>query len=328
MKYLFIVNPSAGHRDAKQIKNVLENKVKINKRFEHYDCNFIIPASIKELNNIMKRKIEDENISSVIAVGGDGTIASIAHAIIDYPDISIGIVPHGTGNILASNLGIKNDFDSSLETIFQGEVKQIDLGLVNEKPFTIVAGTGLPAHIIENIKPEDKATFGIWAYFIKGLEHLYTAQEFIFDLNIDGKEINTKSIAVLVSNAGNFLGPFPTLTPEAQPHDGYLDVLIVSLKSLRENPIEYFRLLINYLTRNLKSEEGLQNFKAKDIVINSSPKLKVQADGDIVAETPVKIEILPKRLKVLVPSKAPTFAPSINDIIEKIEEIFNIKLST
>ena len=165
------------------------------------------------------------------------------------------------------------------------------------------------------------------AYFIKGLEYLYSAKEFDFKLCIDGKDIHTKSIAVLVSNAGNFFGPFIRLTSDAKPTDEFLDVFILSMKNLKENPVEYFELIINYLTGNLKGQEKkLKIFRAKEIIIDSTPKLKVQADGDIVSTTPTKIEILPLKLKVLVPSKPIKFTPFLEDIMNRIEEMFNIKL--
>ncbi len=326
MKYLFVINPSAGQRKAKEIKHNLEQKIKGNKEFKRHAHKIIMPASVDELNGNLKLEIEKESISTVIAVGGDGTIATVVKSIIDYPRVNLGIIPHGTGNILASNLGISSELDAALETVFFGKEKLIDLGQVDGKPFTIMAGTGLPAEIIKGIKQEEKALLGIWAYFIKGLEQLYNAEEFDFEVTIDGKVIKTKSIAVFVSNAGNFMGPLPTITPEAKPTDEYLDVFIVSLKSLRENPVEYFQLFINYLTRNLKDTEAMQSYKAKNIIINSKPRLKVQADGDIVAETPIEIKILPKKLKVLVPNKPSNYLPVISDIIEIIEDMFNIKV--
>lgn len=324
MEYLFIINPTAGQRNSKKIKDILVTKISSNKKYKEYKYNILTPLNPFNLYQKIRNEIMVNNVSSVIAVGGDGTISAVIQVIIDYPEVSLGIIPQGTGNILASNLGISNEIDKALEIIFSGNTKQIDLGLVDKKPFIIMAGTGLPAEIIQDLKQEEKVMFGIWAYFIKGLEHLYSAKEFSFNLNIDGKEINTKSIAVFVSNAGNFMGPLPTITPQAEPTDGYLDVFIVSLKSLREDPVGYFELLVNYLTRSIERGGKLQSYKAKKIRINSIPSLKVQADGDIVSETPTEIEILPKKLKVLVPSKGQSFIPSLSFVAEKIEEMFNL----
>lgn len=328
MKHLlFVINPTAGQRKANQIKQILEEKILNNKRYKSRNHSFIIPETVYELEQKLKSKIEKENITTIVAVGGDGTISTVIRNIIDYEHVSLGIIPQGTGNILASNLGISSEINSSLETIFFGQEERIDIGQVDKNPFTILAGTGVPASIIENITKEDKAMFGTWAYFIKGLEYLYLAKEFDFKLCIDGKDIHTKSIAVLVSNAGNFLGPFIRLTSNTKPTDEFLDVFILSMKSLKENPVGYFELVINYLTGNFKEQEKkLKIFKAKEIIIDSTPKLKVQADGDIVSTTPTKIEILPLKLKVLIPSKPIRFTPSIEDIMNKIEEIFNIKL--
>lgn len=327
MKYLFVINPNAGQRRGKQIKSTLESKIQGRKQFSGQEYKIIIPPSVSELDKEIRNKIEKEGFKNIVAVGGDGTIAAVTRSMVNYEDVTLGIIPQGTGNVLAANIGLSNSIDSALETIFFGKSERIDLGRINDYSFTIMVGTGVPAGIIEELKQEEKALLGIWAYVIKGLEHLYFAKEFDFHITMDGKEeINTKSIAVFVSNAGNFLGPFPTITPEAKTHDGYLDVFIVSLKSLGENPVEYFELLINYLTRNLKKDRALKSYKAKEIIIDSLPKLKVQADGDIIATTPVKINILPKKLNVFVPTKQEQFQPNITDIIRKIEEVFKIKL--
>ena len=327
MNYLFVINPSAGQRKANKIKQILEGKISNNKKYRDKKHSFIIPETVYELEEKLKLKIEKEKTTTIVAVGGDGTVATVIRNLIDYENINIGIIPQGTGNILASNLGILSEIDSSLETVFFGKEERIDIGQVDKNPFTIMAGTGVPARIIENIKKEDKAMFGIWAYFIKGLEYLYSAKEFDFKINIDGRDIQTKSIAVLVSNAGNFFGPFIKLTSNAKPTDEFLDVFILSIKSLKENPVEYFELIVNYLTGNVKGQEKkLRTFKAKEIIIDSTPKLKVQADGDIVSTTPTKIKILPLKQKILIPNKPVILTPSVSDIMSKIEEMFNIKL--
>lgn len=326
MSYLFVINPTAGHRKALKIKEILVKKIFNDKKYRDFNVDFIVPPTVYELENTLRKKIENNSISTVVAVGGDGTIAQVVRNVFKFPNINIGVIPQGTGNILASNLGIPNEVDFALKTVFNGKEEHMDLGQVDGHPFTIIAGVGVPAEIIRGMKKREKEIFGIWAYFLKGLEHIYSAKEFAFRLTIDGKEIETKSIAIFVMNAGNFLGPLPTLTPEAKHHDGYLDVCIASIKSLKEDPVGYFELLINYLTRNLTNEGAIQSYKAKDIIIESTPHLKVQADGDIVSTTPTKISILPKKLKVLVPSKPKSIPPSITGVEEKIEEIFNIKL--
>lgn len=327
MKYLFVVNPYAAKASAEQVKNLINSTIGNNKNYKDTEYEVIIPSTIVELENQIKNRLEKENISTIIAVGGDGTIAKVIQSIINYPKIRLGIIAQGTGNLLAANLGIPNSIEGSLETIFFGQESLIDLGKVNGKPFTIMAGTGLLTEIVEDIKLEDKALYGVWAYFLKGLERMYLTKESTFFINADGKEIKASGVGVFVANIGNFLAPCPTLMPEAQPTDGYLDLCILSLKNFKESPVDYVEILLNYVTRNLKSTDKMQTLKAKEILIDSSPKLRVQADGDVISETPMEIKILPKRLKVLVPNKAISFVPSISDLMEEIGEMFNISLN-
>lgn len=193
----------------------------------------------------------------------------------------------------------------ALKNIFLGHVKPIDLGLVNERPFTIMAAAGLFSNIIENIKREEKSLFGFWTYFLRGLEQLYSAKEYTFKITIDEKKIDTKSIGVFVSNASNFLGAFPTITPNTDPTDGYLNLFIISLKGLKKEPLKYLKYFSSYITNNLKNEELFKTFKGKNITISSTSALKIQADGCIVSETPAQIKILPGKLKLLVPKRLP-----------------------
>lgn len=326
MSYLFVINPKAGRKKAENIKSALEKKIPLNKNYSNQKYKIIIPNSIAELNSAVKESVNNDDVSNVIAVGGDGTISTVINAIIGFKNINLGIIPQGTGNILASNLGIKNEIDLALNVVFNKNTRKIDLGSINEKPFTIMAGSGFTTDVIENLKQEEKEIFGIWAYFLESIEHLYNAKEFNFELTLDGKIIETTCIAVIVCNAGNFMGALPTLTPEVKDDDGYLDVITVSLKSLKENPVEYFELLIKYLTRDLKNDTKLKSYKAKNITIKSNPKLMFQADGDLICETPVKIKIKHKQISVLVPKENPILNPETIRIIEKLEEIFNIKL--
>ena len=297
MKYLFVINPKAGQKKGLHLKEVLHRKISWNK-----DIVFkvIAPHSTPELEKKVREEMEHENFSHVIAVGGDGTIKNILKALIYFENTKLGIIPSGTGNVLAANLGISKNMDSALNTIFHGKEKIIDIGLVNKKPFAVVAGVGLPTRIVESATRKEKMTFGHWAYFLHGIKELYLAKEHFFEIEIDGKQITTKASAIFISNAVNFLSPFSPLAPQGSIDDGYLDVLIFKLKSLREDFFGYLSFFVKYLRKNLENEDKLQYFKAKNVKINSHEIMKVQADGAIVSQTPAEIEILPGKLKVMV----------------------------
>lgn len=217
-----------------------------------------------------------------------------------YPGVCLGILPQGTGNLLAINLGIPQALDKSIQVLLQGETKRIDLGKLGDYYFALNAGAGFDADIMASVSRDLKKRIGILAYFWEGIRRLFGARKTTFRLIADDhKRMRVRGISVFISNAGNFLGPFLTLTPEARPDDGILDVCIIGTRKNQD----YVPALAQVITRQYNQPFGkIKHFQCRKLRIETSRPLAVQADGNVISQTPVEITIIPHALAVRVPT--------------------------
>lgn len=170
------------------------------------------------------RRAVAEGSELVVAAGGDGTVRACAAALIDS-DVALGVLPLGTGNLLARNLGIPLDPASAVDALVDGRLRVIDVGVANDEPFVVMAGLGLDARMIEASVPEAKARFGPVAYLANGLRHV-RRRPFPVALEVDGERRLSRATMVLVGNTGELPGGL-VVFPDADPTDGLLEVLVV-----------------------------------------------------------------------------------------------------
>ena len=176
----------------------------------------------------------------VVACGGDGTVRACL-APLAGTDTSLGIVPLGTGNLLASNLSI----DSGLQAASgagRGAQRRIDLGRVNGEAFSVMAGSGFDALMIRDADSTLKSRFGTLAYVVSGAKHL-RADLVHTKVTVDGDEwFHGRTTMVLVGNFGKISGGLEVF-PDARPDDGLLDIAVMSASTLREWGSIVWRLL-------------------------------------------------------------------------------------
>lgn len=291
MKIVAITNPVAGNHDREILREELF------KRFASYD--FEIQETLEPLHAVdLAKNAVRENADIIIAAGGDGTVIEVISGMI-YSKAKLGIIPFGTGNMLASNLGISANVSKSIDTIIEGSSQKIDIGKINDRYFAFMAGCGFVSRIIEEVSMEKKRKFGFLAYFIEGFRHAFTEKYAVFKIRLDNsKTIKAKALTVLVANSGNVVGDFVSIAPNASFSDGLLDLIIISPK----NYPDFVSILWEILTRkSLKKSGKILSYQAKEIEIKSKPCLLVQADGDIIGKTPVKIQALPASIEVFTP---------------------------
>lgn len=305
MKIVAISNPISGNNDKNQIKEELDQ------RFSEHYFEFWETQQSNHATDMAKKAIE-MGFDIIIAVGGDGTVIEIIAGMINS-NVKLGIIPYGTGNMLAANLGIPTLTSKSIDTILEGHSQKIDIGKINNKYFAFMAGCGFDSRLIKELPKENKKKFGLWAYFIEGFKQAFKAKSVRFKIKLDNeKTIRTKALTVIVANSANILGNLISLAPHASLSDGILDIIVISVK----DTIDYIPALWEIITRQSPSKFGkIKYYKAKEIEIETKPNLLVQADGDIIGKTPIKISIIPKSINVLIPS-----IQENNDILKLTDE--------
>jgi diacylglycerol kinase (ATP) len=237
----------------------------------------------------------------IIVAGGDGTINQVINGIGDS-GIELGLVPLGTGNVLAHELGIpSNNIKRALEVIRDGHIRQIDLARAGDKRFILMAGFGFDAAVVESVSPKIKDVWGTMAYAPAIVEQLikYAPTQFRLTLD-DGAIIETEAFAVVVANCGTYAYNFK-IAPEAVFDDGLLDVIVFT-----KGPGAAWRLIGQCLSTILQTDFASLTatcLTSASVLVESDPPVRSQIDGDVDGESGVRIEVLPKALRLLVPQQ-------------------------
>lgn len=314
MNTTIIINPVSGINNFNDVNKQLLDFL-TNQPFSYE----IIPTKgPNDAFNIAKNAIEN-NCKLIIAVGGDGTINEIVNAIANT-DTCLAIIPNGTGNLLATSLGIPIDITKAMKLIKENYRKKIDLGKINDHYFSIIAGCGFDAAIMKNVKRTDKKLLGILAYFLEGLKQAFMPKRAVFNMVIDNKKIKRRGLIVMFINSGNIFGNIITLVPNASMHDGLLDVCMFSPKHTGEFIPVLWKILTKENYENKLTKKTALHFKAKNIELKCRPKLPTQADGDFIGYPPLKVTTCPNALEIIVPEKISTFVMDPEEFFKSLVE--------
>ena len=171
------------------------------------------------------RAAAQAGVDLIVGTGGDGTITSCAAGVAGT-GVPLAIIPAGTGNLLARNLGLPMDPGDALEVALTGADKQIDVGLANGKPFVAMAGIGLDADMLNSTSEAAKKRFGYAAYVVSALRHLRDRPIRATLTADDGPPARLRTSGIIVGNVGWLQAGLPLL-PDAKPDDGVLDVVVL-----------------------------------------------------------------------------------------------------
>ncbi|MDP9470089.1 MAG: hypothetical protein M3Q71_05390 [Chloroflexota bacterium] len=232
----------------------------------------------------------------VVAIGGDGTVGEVATAL-RGTGVPLGIVPAGSTNIVARDLGIPRAPAAAIAVLFGAHRRiPLDVGLCGEHAFLHMAGAGLDSRLFGAANPGLKRRIGWLAYLPPGGRELLRPPA-RFEVSTDDEVHEVTSPLVLVANGGSIITPRLTLYPGFRKDDGYLDVLIFTAS----NPIRVVRTLGRLATRHLDCSPFVLHRRARRVTLSADPPLPVQLDGDVVTRTPVSFTLDPMALVVIVP---------------------------
>jgi YegS/Rv2252/BmrU family lipid kinase len=237
----------------------------------------------------------------VVAAGGDGTVSAVADALAGT-NTPLGILPLGTANVLARELGIPLDLDAACRLLVGGHViTSIDAMRVEGRCYFTHVGVGIDAMMIRDTDRESKRRFGRVAYMATALARLVGFQPQRFALTLDGRTLRIRASQVLVANVGILGQPPFRWGPDIRADDGRLDVCVVRAKTLWN----YATLLWHVaLGQHRRSPNVRYYTSTRKVVIASRKPLPAQADGEIIGQTPVEIETIPGAVRVVVPEGA------------------------
>jgi YegS/Rv2252/BmrU family lipid kinase len=237
----------------------------------------------------------------VIVCGGDGTVREVC-AELAGTGIPVGIVPAGTGNLLARNLDIPLYIRSAIDVALNGQDRAIDLVEVSgdgidDDHFMVMAGMGFDAAIMEGVNEDIKKRIGWFAYVISGLKSLMFPAVRV-EISIDGGEFTRhRARTVVVGNVGSLQAGMPLL-PDAAIDDGLLDVVILHPQRF----VSWIPLAWRVLAKRPRVDETINRMTGQSIVVRASTDTPRQLDGDSIgAGRELRMDCIHGKLLVRVP---------------------------
>jgi YegS/Rv2252/BmrU family lipid kinase len=294
MKVLVILNPASGKKTAAPIKEA------INTQFKDAKIEFEIYETKKEDNigDIIRARLQNK-FDLVVAAGGDGTVSAVINGVVGTA-IPLGIIPAGTGNLLAHELDIPLEIKDAVALIAGiHKLRKIDAMRIGKRAYILNISLGASAAVVNDTSPENKKRFGRIAYFWTVLSKLFTLRQRYLTVSVDGKALKYHAIEVAIFNSGNIVKTLYPKGPDIRLDDGYIDVWIMGIQTILDYPQYLFEMITG------KPAKRLSHFikAGKTVSVKSRISLPVQADGDIFSTTPIEVEVMPAALTVVVGEK-------------------------
>ena len=230
----------------------------------------------------------------IIACGGDGTINEVVNGMAGSR-VPLALLPAGTGNVLAKELGLPWDIWRAAEYIPAGEVRRIALGRAGERYFICMAGVGVDANTVYRLSVQTKLSLGMLAYWIESFRQLLEYEFPLFSVRVEGQSF--QAALLVVSRTKNYGGPVQ-LTRRADLFSDEFEVCLFQRRNrflyllyflaLQMGLLERFRDVRFLRTRRVEAQPGNQ-------------RIQVQVDGELAGVLPMDFVIVPEALSLLVP---------------------------
>lgn len=284
---LLVVNPIAGNVDKENIINLVRSEVS----FKSMQLEVFRTTGEGDMKAI-GRIIKESNPSRVLVAGGDGTISLVAQCI-HKKEITLGIIPAGSANGMAANMGIPNELPEQVAVALSENILKTDIVFIDEKPCLHIADLGLNAELVKNY--ENSNIRGKLGYFLQTFPTIFNSESpFEFTIETDEGIIKETGVLLAIANANKF-GTGANINPNGKINDGKFEILV--FKNL-----DFIEIL--------KTAQDAPELSPDFVRINSTNKAKItnktkvpfQIDGEFIGETQsINVVIERETLSVAVP---------------------------
>jgi len=226
-------------------------------------------------------------------------------------EVALGVLPLGTGNVWAKQMGFQTSalpyrrlLQESAQALLNSTVRSIDVGRANGRCFLLWTGIGIDAAVAHEVEPlvEWRHRVGNLLYAVTGLTVALNFVGTRSTLRIDDEVQRRRVVLVIIANAQLYGGGLVQLAPAACLDDGYLDVFVFR----GQGPAATARHFLSLLTRYHMRDPQVSHHRARHIEIHTDKPLAVQIDGEAAGQTPLRIDVVHRALRVLVPPGAPS----------------------
>lgn len=292
-KAMLFFNPKSGHSKTVHLCD------HISSHFSKHNIDLetiIVPKPDHEIKSIIDAAIA-EGVRLFVAAGGDGTVSMISTHLVGT-QIPIGIIPLGTGNLLAKALDIPLKLENALGLITSDdhEMVKIDTFKMDDRHFLLNISVGISPKIMESVDSEDKQRLGFFAYLINFIQQILGLKVHRLSIEYDHQKSTYNASEILITNIGT-AGVEPlTWSEEILLDDGTLDLLIFRAANI----FDILGLVISVFTKKGKLNPLVKFLKVTEYCrIESQTPLNTQADGDVIGDTPFEVHICPRSLTII-----------------------------
>ncbi|MEH7226385.1 diacylglycerol kinase family protein [Bacillus sp. JJ1566] len=306
---IFIVNQKAGNGKGLKVWNKLKRELE---RKKVYYRSFFTkyPNHAQELARQIGSMFEDK-VEAVIAVGGDGTINEVVGGMVYYPEIKVGFIPAGSGNDFSRGFNVPKSPLAALTFILRNKAskgKWFDIGKCKIRGkstssyFVSSLGTGFDAAVSKLTNESkmkkylNKIHLGSLAYVGALIRLLFSYRLTDVSLHVDGKDFKYENVWFVTVSNQPFYGGGMKIAPKAKPMDGFFDVIVV-------HNLSRIKLLLVFVTvffgAHTRFKEIAQH-RGINIKVESDEKMLVHADGELIGQLPVQVEVQHRKLPFLV----------------------------
>lgn len=290
----FIVNPVGGSAPA--LSELMRNLPSL--LGPDWDVRVLATGGPGDATAMAARAVE-EGFDVVVAAGGDGTVNEVLQPLVGSR-AALAVLPLGTGNVWAHEVGIPLDLIGALRVIAEGRVRKVDVGTAGDRFFLLMAGIGYDATVLGGTNSRAKRALGIFAYVVRGVTVALAYRGRRMAVEIDGVRRSFRAFLVVVGNSRRYGGPVE-VTAEAKLDDGLLDVCV--FRGVNLFHAAWFVIQV-ILGRHLK-DPAVSYFRAPSVSVDADPAQPVQVDGDLIGCTPFAFGVRRRALRVVVPSTVP-----------------------
>jgi diacylglycerol kinase family enzyme len=282
LKVLFVINPRSGNRASDNLEMIISEQSRAQ------DFEFLI---YRLESNDEEGRIKKE----ISEYGGDGTVNLLAK-ILHQTSIAMLIVPLGSANGMAKELGIGNKVENALSLITTGVKKNIDLININDNLCIHLGDVGLNASIVKRFEKDPKR--GLVTYAKHLFKELFLINHYRFEIVADGKIIKCKAVSLTFANASKY-GTGAVINPLGKLDDGKFEIVIIKPFA----KIHLVSISWKMFLGTLQTSEFVEVISCSDALVKTSKRTTLQVDGEVIGKVKeIQISVLPGALTVLVPA--------------------------
>ena len=293
-KGLIVLNPVAGKGNPEEILETVRGVIGQG-NFEVYRT-----TGKESIREVVQVALQQDELKWVAAIGGDGTVSQVADGVAET-DTFLAIIPAGTGNALAQELGIPQDFEEACRLLVEpARYRPIDAVLVGKQYFLLQMGIGLESATMQETSSAQKNKWGPLAYLWTAVKEALGWQPYQFTLSIDGKKQKVKASELVVANASHIGIMGLKWQDEIAPDDGRIDIAVVRARSL----LDYAHVIIALAQGEQDRSEHIRFFSAKkEIQLDAEEHLPIHGDGEMLdAKLPLEAKVVSHSIRIVVPA--------------------------